>query len=121
DAEFDFYTLRGNNDGEWGLKETVEDFGEWMGNVGELEFSGLDFAVYHGTDEELADGLVESEKYDYVLRGHTHRKKVRESENGETVEINPSGVRLPWQEEKLHVVVMDLETEEFEFHRIDEI
>jgi putative phosphoesterase len=121
DADFEFYTLRGNNDGEWNLKETVEEFGAWMGNVGELEFSGVNFAVYHGTDEELAEGIVESEKYDYVLRGHTHRKKVRESENGKTVEINPGGVKLPWQEEKLYVVVMDLENGEFEFHRIDEI
>lgn len=118
DADFDFYMIRGNNDGEWALKKTVEKFGEWMGNVGELDFEGLKFGVYHGTDEELADGLVKSGKYDYVLRGHTHRKKVREE--GETVEINPGGVKLPWQDEGLHVVVMDLSTGEFEFHDLED-
>ena len=118
DADFDFYAIRGNNDGEWELKETIEDFGEWMGNLGELEFSGIEFAVYHGTDDELADGLVKSGKYDYVLRGHTHQKKVWEED--ETVELNPGGVKLPWQKERLHVILMDLETGEFEFHRLEE-
>lgn len=120
DAQFEFYCVRGNNDGEWKLKETVEDFGTWMGNVGELEFRDLEFAVYHGTDEEITAGLRESGKYDYVLRGHTHRKKVRESENGRTVELNPGGVKLPFQEEKLHVIVMDPDSGEFEFHRLEE-
>lgn len=118
DRDFDFYAVRGNNDGEWDLKDSVEDFGEWLGNIGELEFEGLEIAVYHGTDEEIADSLTRSEKYDYVFRGHTHSKRVKEV--GETVEINPGGVRLPWQEEGLHVVVMDLEKGEFEFHRLEE-
>lgn len=118
DREFDFYFVRGNNDGEWSLKETVKEFGTWMGNIGELKVSELEIAVYHGTDEEIADSLTRSGKYDYVFRGHTHRKKVKEV--GQTVEINPGGVKLPFQDEKLHVVVMDLETQDFEFHRIEE-
>lgn len=118
DCEFEFHAVRGNNDGEWGLKDAVEKFGDWMGNIGELEISGLEIAVYHGTDEEIADSLTKSGKYDYVLRGHTHRKRVREV--GETVEINPGGIKLPFQEETLHVLVMDLETQEFKFHRIEE-
>jgi putative phosphoesterase len=118
DGDFEFYAVRGNNDGEWSLKDTVEDFGEWLGNIGELEFSGIRFAVYHGTDEEIADSLTRSDKYDYVLRGHTHRKKVKEV--GETVELNPGGVKLPFQKEGLHVITMDLETGEFEFHKLEE-
>lgn len=118
DRDFDFYAVRGNNDGEWSLKDSVEEFGEWMGNIGEKNFEGLKFAVYHGTDEEIADSLTRSGKYDYVFRGHTHRKRVKEV--AETIEINPGGVKLPFQDEGLHVVVMDLETEEFEFHRLEE-
>lgn len=118
DRSFDFHAVRGNKDGEWGLKDSVESFGEWMGNIGELEFSGLKFAIYHGTDEELAEGLLNSGKYDYVLRGHTHRKKVREE--GDTVELNPGGVKLPWQDEGLHVIVTDLDSGEFEFHGLEE-
>jgi len=118
DREFEFYAVRGNNDGEWSLKEAVKEFGTWMGNIGKLKISELEIAIYHGTDEEIADSLTKSGKYDYVFRGHTHRKKVKEF--GQTVEINPGGVKLPFQDEKLHVVVMDLETQKFEFHRIEE-
>ena len=118
DRSFEFYAVRGNNDGEWSLKETVEEFGEWMGNIGELNLKENEIAVYHGTDEEIADSLTSSGKYDYVFRGHTHRKKVKEV--GETIEINPGGVKLPFQEEGLHVVVLDLETGEFEFHGLED-
>lgn len=117
DREFDFYAVRGNNDGEWDLKSMVEEFGSFYNNIAELEFEGKDIAVYHGTAEEIADSLVKSGKYDYVFRGHTHRKKVREIDG--TVEINPGGVKLPFQEERIHAVILDLDSGEFEFHRID--
>ena len=117
DREFDFHAVRGNNDGEWDLKSAVEEFGEFYNNIAELEFSGKSIAVYHGTEEELVDSLVESGEYDYVFRGHTHRKKVREIDG--TVEINPGGVKLPFQQEKIHSVILDMETSEFEFHRIE--
>lgn len=117
DRDFDFYAVRGNNDGEWDLKSTVEEFGNFYNNVVELVFSGRSIAVYHGTEEEIVDGLVKCGEYDYVFRGHTHEKKVREIEG--TVEINPGGVKLPFQEEKLHVVILDLESGEFDFHKIE--
>jgi putative phosphoesterase len=117
DRDFDFHAVRGNNDGEWDLKSTVEEFGEFYNNIVVLEFEGNDIAVYHGTEEEIADSLVNSGKYDYVFRGHTHRKRVREEDG--TIEINSGGVKLPFQEEKLHVVVLDLDSGEFEFHRIE--
>ncbi len=116
DSGFDFYAVRGNNEGEWNLKETVEEFGEFFNNVAELEFSGKRIAVYHGTEEELVEGLVESGKYEYVLRGHTHSKKIQE-ESG-TIEINPGGIRLPGQDEEFHVATLDLETGDIDFHRI---
>ncbi|MFB6158595.1 MAG: metallophosphoesterase [Candidatus Nanohalobium sp.] len=116
DADFDFHAVKGNNDGEWKLKETVERFGNWMGNTGELEIDGEKIAVYHGTDEEIADSLTRSEKYSYVFRGHTHRKNVKEK--GKTVEINPGGVKLPFQDEKIHVVTLNTENQEFKFHEI---
>ncbi len=117
DRDFEFHYVRGNNDGEWNLKQIIEDFGSFYNNIAELNFSRQEIAVYHGTDEEIADSLVECGKYDYIFRGHTHEKKVREVDG--TVEINPGGIRLPGQDENIHVVVINLESGEFEFHRIE--
>lgn len=116
DRDFDFYAVRGNNDGEWNLKGTVEQFGEFFNNVAELELGSSSIAVYHGTEEELADALVNSGNYDYLLRGHTHQKKL--SENGNTIEVNPGGIPIPGAEEELHVAVIDLSTGDIEFHEV---
>ena len=116
DADFDFYYVQGNNDGEWNLKEIVEEFGEFYNNIAELEFNGFSFAIYHGTEEEIVDSLVESEKYEYVLRGHTHEKKIEEVDG--TVELNPGGIKLPEQEEEFHVVTIE-EDGEVEFHKVE--
>ncbi|QGA80299.1 metallophosphoesterase [Candidatus Nanohalobium constans] len=115
DADFDFYAVRGNNDGEWSLKETVEQFGEFYNNIADLEFSGKKIAVYHGTEEEIVEGLVEKD-YDYVFRGHTHRKKVES--HGDTTELNPGGIKLLGQEEEFNFAVVDLEEDEIGFHEI---
>jgi len=116
DADFDFHCVRGNNDGEWNLKTTVEEFGNYHDNMVELEFEGISIVVYHGTEEAIVEGLVEKD-YDYVFRGHTHEKKVEE--NSGTVELNPGGIKLPGQNEDFHVAILDLETLEIEFHRIN--
>ncbi|MFB6145554.1 MAG: metallophosphoesterase [Candidatus Nanohaloarchaea archaeon] len=116
DADFGFYYVRGNNDGEWNLKEAVEEFGSFYNNIAELGIKGSRIAVYHGTEEEIVSALMDSEEYDYVLRGHTHEKKL--AENGETVEINPGGIKLPGQTEELHIALLDLDTGDIEFREI---
>ena len=116
DREYDFYAVRGNNDGEWNLKSTVEKFGSFENNILELEIEGLSIVVYHGTEEETVEGLVEKD-YNFVLRGHTHERKMKN--HGETVEVNPGGIKLPNQEEGFSVAVLDTETEEIEFHSIE--
>lgn len=117
DRGFEFHAVRGNNDGEWSLQDTVEEFGNFMGQQGELEIEGEKFGVYHGTKEPIARSMVESGRYDYVLRGHTHEKKLEGV--GGTVEINPGGIKFPEGSEKLHVAMLQLENGEIEFHRID--
>lgn len=116
DGDFEFHYIRGNNDGEWNLKQTIEEFGNFYNNIAELDIESLEIAVYHGTEKEIVEGLVEKD-HDFVFKGHTHEKNVKEKDG--TVEINPGGIELPEQEEKLHVVVLDTETREFEFHRIE--
>jgi putative phosphoesterase len=116
DAGFDFYAVRGNNDGEWDLKRVVEEFGEFYNNIGELEIAETSICVYHGTEEEIVKGLTKKD-YDYIFRGHTHQKKIEEH-NG-TTELNPGGIKLPGQEEDFHVATLNLENQEIEFHRIE--
>lgn len=116
DREFEFHAVRGNNDGEWNLKQVVEEFGNFYNNIAELEAGNLELCVYHGTEEEIVEGLVEK-SYDFVFRGHTHEKKI--SEHDGTIELNPGGIKLPEQEEVFHVATLNTETREVEFHRIE--
>lgn len=117
DADFEFYAVHGNNDGEWALADTVRSFGAYLGEMGELSFGGLDFAVYHGTSEPIVDALLESGSYDYVLRGHTH-ERVHEERDG-TVHLNPGGVPIPGREEGPAGVLLDTETGDVEFEELE--
>jgi len=120
DRDFNFYAVRGNNDGEWNLQETIEEFGTWLGEMGELSFQDRKFAVYHGTKPEVVRSLSDSGDYDYVLKGHTHQKIIKNHDNG-TIEINPGGIKLPEQDERFHVVILDVETGDVEFHRVKDL
>lgn len=113
DAEFEFYCVRGNNDGEWALADVIDDFGTYLGEFGTLEFEGARVGAYHGTSEPLVDALVESGSYDYVLRGHTHERT--HEEQGETVHLNPGGIPIPDAEDAPAAVIVDTSTDEIEF------
>lgn len=119
DSDFEFHYVRGNNDGEWNLKQAIQEFGNFYNNIAELEINGESFAVYHGTEEEIVQALVDSSNYDYVLRGHTHKRK--HEEQGNTVEINPGGIKLPSQDEQFSVAVLDTATGEVNFHSYSQI
>ena len=104
DAGFEFYAVRGNNDGEWNVQSTVESFGEYLGEAGVLRFSAagtggsddhesIDVAVTHGTSDVVVDALVDCGDYDYVFHGHTHAHDVEQ--RGETVRVNPGGLPIP--------------------------
>lgn len=116
DADFDFYAVRGNNDGEWNLQNVVGGFGTYLGEVGALEFDGVDVAVYHGTGEELVDALLSCGNYDYVFRGHTHQR-VHEEREG-TVHVNPGGLPIPCADDEFSVAMLDTETDDIEFQKI---
>jgi putative phosphoesterase len=55
----------------------------------ELEVDERKIAVIHGTTEALVDALLNSGKYDVVIRGHTHQMAVSD---GKTMVINPGEV-----------------------------
>ncbi|WP_123539343.1 metallophosphoesterase [Halosimplex salinum] len=116
DASFDFHAVRGNNDGEWALGSTVDDFGTYHGELGELTLDGREFAVYHGTAAPIVDALVDCGRYDYVLHGHTHEFAHEEREN--TVRINPGGIPFEGAPGAHYAVVLETETGAFERYEL---
>lgn len=116
EADFDFYAVRGNNDGEWNLQGTVDEFGIYLGEMGRLSFGGRSFGVYHGTEDAIVDALVASGQYDYVVHGHTHERAHEQREGA--VRLNPGGVPTSPEDdsEPPAAVLVDTETEDVTFH-----
>ena len=114
DSNFDFYSVRGNNDGEWSLQDTVAEFGTYLGEMGELTLGGAEFAVYHGTSEPVVEALIDCGHYDYVCRGHTHQQ-VHEERDG-TIHVNPGGIPIAAAPEDPAAVVVDTESGDVTFH-----
>jgi uncharacterized protein len=65
----------GNNDGEriHLLKNFLEIGAELKGEIGEIELDELLFGIYHGTDKNIKERLVNSQNYDVFISGHTHK------------------------------------------------
>jgi putative phosphoesterase len=78
----------GNNDGERaGIVKIMGGILKVEGDVLELERAGKKIVVYHGTSLTLLNALIHSGRYDLVLTGHTHQKRV-EMVN-QTLVVNP--------------------------------
>jgi hypothetical protein len=83
----------GNNDGDHELlkKGFSENKGlEMRGNFAEITIDGLRVALLHGHEEELLKALVNSEGFDVVVHGHTHKAEVYQK--GRTLVVNPGEV-----------------------------
>jgi putative phosphoesterase len=117
DTGTEFHAVRGNNDGEWALADTVDEFGTYHGELAELSFDGHDVAVYHGTSGAIVDALVDCGRYDYVCHGHTH--EFAHERCGDTVRINPGGVPIDDAPEPPSVVVLDVASGELDRHVLD--
>lgn len=118
DNDYDFYAVRGNNDGEWNLQDAVRSVGAYLGEFGELSLGGESLAVYHGTSLPIVQALVDCGNYDYVLHGHTHQRAHEEREG--TVRLNPGGVPTgPEDEEPPAAVILDTDTGDVTFHDLE--
>jgi len=83
----------GNNDGDHEfLKRRFSEYKglELRGNFAEIVIDGLRVALLHGHEEELLKALVESEWFDVVVHGHTHKAEVYRK--GKTLVVNPGEV-----------------------------
>jgi len=83
----------GNNDGDRELlkKRFSECEGlEMHGNFAEIVVDGVKIALLHGSEDELLKALINSEIFDIVVHGHTHRVEVYRK--GRTLVVNPGEV-----------------------------
>jgi len=79
----------GNNDGDHNLlRKRFEEIGaEIRGRFADLNIGELKIALIHGEDEALLHVLINSNYYDVVVHGHTHRAEIYSV--GKTVVVNP--------------------------------
>lgn len=79
----------GNNDGDHDLlrRRFDEINAQMLGKFADLNIGGLRVALLHGEDEALLRALINSNYYDLVVHGHTHKAEVYS--HGKTLVVNP--------------------------------
>ena len=105
----------GNNDGEKvGLNKKAKEFGfEEITDEKEFDWKGKKFYVYHGTKQKKIEDAIKSNKYDYILTGHTHIKK--DEMMGKTRIINPGALFRIYP---YTIALLDIEKGKLEFVEI---
>ena len=102
----------GNNDGERdGLNAMTHLQGfEVITDEKEFEYKKKRFYVYHGTNKEKLEAAIKSNKYNYILTGHTHIK--RNEKIGKIRVINPGALFriFPYT-----IAFLDVEKDKLEF------
>lgn len=82
----------GNNDAERNIlsRKFEELHIDVSGTFKEIRFDGLKIALLHGENEELLGSIVNTQSYNLIVFGHTH--KVKSSQKGDTLLVNPGEV-----------------------------
>jgi len=82
----------GNNDFDRvGLAAYASSLGvDCFGVFGELELDGKKIALTHGDDERLVRRVLEEQRHDYLITGHTHVRHDRRT--GRVRWINPGAL-----------------------------
>jgi len=64
----------GNTDWDrMGLERYARDLGlQCFGNFGEVELGGKSIAITHGDDLRVVRGVIDAQRHDYLLLGHSH-------------------------------------------------
>ena len=110
------YLVFGNNDGEKKmLKEKYSQIGLIQEPPLEFELKDNDktikFIVFHAPPANLEE-VASSNKYDYIIYGHTHKKDLRKI--GNTTIINP-GEAGGWLFNNKSIVLLDTKENKVEF------
>lgn len=109
----------GNNDGDQNLirKRFQEINGEIYGRIAELNINNLRIALTHGDDEILLKTLINSNYFDIVVHGHTH--KLETYTIGKTLVINP-GEACGYLTGKSTIIIFDTKTMKIEIISLHE-
>mgnify|MGYP003818245549 CR=1 FL=1 len=106
-----FIAIFGNNDGEkFVLKNIIEGFGgEIYQDPYHGEIAGRKIFMTH--KPSVLEEIIESQKYDIVIYGHTHFRDIRTV--GKTIVINP-GEATDWVSGKGNLCILDTDTLQIE-------
>ncbi|MCI0455612.1 MAG: metallophosphatase family protein, partial [Gemmataceae bacterium] len=92
------------------LRQAAADAGMTLHKpYGSLELVGKKVAFIHGDDSKLLHELEQSDEYDYLFYGHTHRAE--EHRTGRTRVINPGALH---RAQPKTFIVLDLDGGEVE-------
>lgn len=110
--------IKGNNDGDVDnlIPKINEINGEWLNEISELNVDDKKlFGLCHGHNEEVLNEMINSERFDYVVTGHTHEK--RDEKIGKTRVINPGTCYAGTKEHT--IALLDLDEDKVEFIKIN--
>ena len=114
-----FYGVRGNNDGE--LIGLVNQFnklenGFFLNEFGRVSIDSREVGIYHGTNMQLCESLIESQLFDLLILGHTHKKRIEKI--GKTLVMNPGSLNIgffsPSSEDCPSIIIYDPDDTESE-------
>ncbi|MFW5911853.1 MAG: metallophosphoesterase [Candidatus Hadarchaeota archaeon] len=115
DLKAKLHYVWGNNEGaREHVRRNLERIGtEVYGNFASLKLDGCKIAMLHGEHEEVVEALAESDRYDVVVRGHTHDPGVDKKK----MVINP-GPASGYLQDNRTVALLDTEDLEAEIMEI---
>jgi hypothetical protein len=107
----------GNNDGDKAFlrKKYAEVGAEIKGHFTIIDADGMKVGLLHGDDQALLEALRDSEAFDALIYGHTH--KVSINRHGRTLLVN-SGEVCGYLSSRATIVILDTTKKE---HRIVEL
>jgi len=110
--EAEFHGVFGNNDGEW-LLLSQRSSGRLVKGPVELVVDGKKVAMMH--EPFALEALLESQHYDFIFYGHTHKLDFRRQ--GKTLLVNP-GDGSGYIAERPSAVFLDPETGQIDVYQI---
>ena len=88
--------------------ETLSNPIEFHKDPFEIEIDSKKILVSHGTDQEELQKMIDSQKYDVIFTGHTH--KIRYEMIGKTLVLNPGSTSFVYESriiDKASVAIFD--------------